>query len=787
MAGFSLTASTAAPYFATWIEKVFRAGPASAFCRVDAFGKAEVSMELRQVVPPCPEELHAYSLGKCDAQRAEEIESFLADGPDQTSILGAAPEDALVRHLRGARELPTRDGPPPSALSGTFAARADTVEALAPPDVLGADAAALLGHPRYRLIRRLGQGGMGTVYLAEHRLMRRLVAIKLIRAGYLNRPHLVKRFRQEVEAAARLSHPNIVASLDADEAAGTHFLVMEHVEGESLDQRLARLGPLPAHEACACVRQTALGLECAHGKGMVHRDVKPHNLMRAADGTVKVLDFGLARLVREAAHPEGQLTTEGAVLGTPDYMAPEQARDSRGADVRADVYSLGCTLYHLLAGRVPFPGGTAIDKIVLHATARPEALARYRDDLPAGLAAAIDKMMAKKPEDRYQTPGEVAQALGPFAHPNGQGASAPLRSRSPRWLLAAVLAVTLLAGGGVALVAAHRMRAPVGEPVIARGLEAEPARIELVRRIPVAAVNDWFYNTAISQGGKYVLVARESGAGSWIDVYRVASGEKVYSGVGFTAQFLGDGEQFVLPTDCFRVYETRSGKLLRQAEQKHRGMWNFKVAPGGKHLVYWTEKGYVLFDLTRMREQHRWDYKSPDPTSLSAFHFTLDGKRLLLQRSQNEDWVTWDVRQNRASGGFRGLAAVKSLFWLFPDGKTAGAARDGPLVRLDLQTGKVVAPLQSHEAPGALAGAYSTRGQCWVRRFDDGTLRCYPLPFEGKEVGRYQLPAGDRSLSRHPFTAARLALAEDDRHAVVLATNSLHVLRLPELPQERPH
>jgi len=203
------------------------------------------------------------------------------------------------------------------------------------------------------------------------------------------------------------------------------FLVMEFVEGESLDQRLMQLGSLPVAAACDFVRQAAIGLQFAHEKGMIHRDIKPHNLMRAADGTIKILDFGLARILREVDPSSvettrkangdqsgGQITAVGVVMGTVDYMAPEQARDSRTADIRADIYSLGCTLYHLLSGQVPFPDGTVADKIRKHAESAPEPLA-----VPSGLMPIINRMMAKKPHDRFPTPGEVAAALEPFARP----------------------------------------------------------------------------------------------------------------------------------------------------------------------------------------------------------------------------------------------------------------------------------------------------------------------------------------------------------------------------------
>jgi serine/threonine protein kinase len=336
-------------------------------------------MRHEPVTPPSVEELQAFGLGVCTPWRAEEIESFLAEGPDCGPILGAAPDDTVVGHLRGAGHL----------------LPAFTVAADVPAEAeIGPEAAALRECPRYRLIRKLGEGGMGAVYLAEHRLMGRLVAIKLIRAEYLDSPRLIERFRREVRAAAGLAHPNVVAAYDADEVAGTHFLVMEYLEGETLAARLARFGPLPVAEACDYVRQAALGLEYARTRGTVHRDVKPHNLMRTADGTVKVLDFGLARVrdgneadacgrASDGAGTAFCLSTAGTVMGTSGYMAPEQARDSRAADTRADVYALGRTLSHLLTGRAPGAG--------------PQPLT----GTPARLRQVIARMTAARPEDRY--------------------------------------------------------------------------------------------------------------------------------------------------------------------------------------------------------------------------------------------------------------------------------------------------------------------------------------------------------------------------------------------------
>jgi serine/threonine protein kinase/Leucine-rich repeat (LRR) protein len=272
---------------------------------------------------------------------------------------------------------------------------------------------------QYVLLERLGEGGMGQVFKARHRNLNRIAAIKLIRKERLNNPDAIKRFQREVRAAAALDHPNIVRALDADEIGGTHLLVMEHIEGATdLAQLVKKNGPLPVAQACEYIRQAALGLQHAFERGMVHRDIKPANLLLTADRkTVKVLDMGLARLDPLAADDDksSTMTHEGMVMGTPDYLSPEQAQESHTVDIRADLYSLGCSFYFVLTGRVPFPGGTLIDKLFKHRLEEPKPVECLRSDLPLGLAAVVRKLMAKKPEDRYQTPAQLTAALAePF-------------------------------------------------------------------------------------------------------------------------------------------------------------------------------------------------------------------------------------------------------------------------------------------------------------------------------------------------------------------------------------
>jgi eukaryotic-like serine/threonine-protein kinase len=273
--------------------------------------------------------------------------------------------------------------------------------------------AAALELGSYVLLDRLGEGGMGTVYRASHRKMGRIVALKALRRERLSHPNAVRRFHREIHAVARLIHPNIVLAYDAGEAGDTLFFTMEYIEGRDLARLVREDGPLEVAQACDYVRQAAVGLQHAHEQGMVHRDIKPHNLLLNNKGVVKILDMGLARLAsgNGDAAATASLTLDGTVMGTPDFMAPEQSLSTRTVDIRADVYALGCTLYFLLTGKVPFPGGTLGDKIARHLAEEPSPVEQLRPDVPPAVAAVVRKMMAKKPEDRYSTPAEVADAL----------------------------------------------------------------------------------------------------------------------------------------------------------------------------------------------------------------------------------------------------------------------------------------------------------------------------------------------------------------------------------------
>ncbi|HVX12508.1 MAG TPA: family 16 glycoside hydrolase [Pirellulales bacterium] len=267
----------------------------------------------------------------------------------------------------------------------------------------------------YVVLAKIGSGGMGDVFKAEHRRMKRVVALKILPPAAVKSPEAVQRFQQEMQAAARLEHANIVTAHDAGEGHGVHFLVMQYVDGRDLASLVAERGPLPVSNAVNYIVQAARGLAYAHGKGIVHRDVKPANLLLNGEGTVKILDMGIAQLDRGTASAmagnRASLTAAGEIMGTVDYMAPEQAEDPRQADARSDIYSLGCTLYFLLTGEPLYQGATVIKKMVAHREQPIPSLTVKRPDIPPGLDRVFARMVAKQAAERFQTMQEVIAAL----------------------------------------------------------------------------------------------------------------------------------------------------------------------------------------------------------------------------------------------------------------------------------------------------------------------------------------------------------------------------------------
>jgi eukaryotic-like serine/threonine-protein kinase len=294
-----------------------------------------------------------------------------------------------------------------------------------------------LGLGPYIILERLGEGGVGYVFKARHQHMQRLVAVKVIRKDMVTDKEIVGRFYREIHAVSQLIHPNIIVAYDAGPVGQTHFFAMEYVEGVDLGRLVKKDGPLDVERACEFIRQASLGLQHIHERGLVHRDIKPSNLLvaqtpvvegSAADetgaglpgttskwGVVKLLDLGLARLADPVNGQAGSPLTlaGGALRGTADYLSPEQAVDFHRTDIRSDIYSLGCTFYFLLTGQSPFEGGNLAQKLMKHQTAEPTPVEKLRPNLKRDVADVVRKMMAKKPDQRYQKPAEIAKALSP--------------------------------------------------------------------------------------------------------------------------------------------------------------------------------------------------------------------------------------------------------------------------------------------------------------------------------------------------------------------------------------
>ena len=327
--------------------------------------------------------------------------------------------------------------------------------------------------PGHELIGELARGGMGVIFKAKQLGLNRMVALKLIKPGLLANPDVRRRFEQEVQSAALLNHPNFVMVFHTDLNAPIAYLSMEFVEGQDLSRIVAKVGGLPIETAVSYIMQAAEALQHASEKGMVHRDIKPSNLMVSPSplnaenkwapgpkpGRLKILDMGLARVQREE-DGQAELTQMGSFLGTPDYIAPEQADDPRCADTRSDLYSLGCTLHFLLTGQVPYPGGTMVQKIKKHHSAELPDTRALRPDLPEGLEAILKKLMAKDPGQRFQTPGDLVTALRDFladpakvpasTQPTGQAvvAPAPVTTAVSQANGSTIIAKLILAHGG---------------------------------------------------------------------------------------------------------------------------------------------------------------------------------------------------------------------------------------------------------------------------------------------------------------------------------------------------
>jgi hypothetical protein len=674
-------------------------------------------MKAVEIQHPSAEQLASFNLGKLGPEEQAAVETHVAGCATCCDrLLSLPPADHLGDLLRAAgpaagQALPetTGDGTLPRPPS-------------APPTV----PPGLSEHPRYHVEELLGVGGMGAVFRARHRLMERSVALKVISPELMHRPAAVERFQREVRAAAQLAHPNIVTAHDAEQAGGSHFLVMEFIEGTSLARLVVEGGPLPVAVGCDYARQAALGLQHAFEHGMVHRDVKPHNLMLTPGGQIKILDFGLARFLSESGPrgegpacaraaamplPEagvtlpgeraadgdagGPLTRVGVVMGSPDFMAPEQITDSHAADIRADVYSLGCTLYHLLAGGPPFQG-TVAEKLRAHEREQPRPIAQVRPDVPAGLAAVLDRMLAKDPARRYQTPAEVAEALTPFT-------AAPHR-RYGRWVAAAAAVLLLAVGvvlwrtdlGGVLV----RVATNKGELVIetddpdvqvevlqggerVRMVDLQTGKKVELRagqyEIKILGEKDGIQLSAdhvtLSRGGKQIVhVRHEQPERDAIGLVRALAGHEgpvlALAGSPNGRQALSGGQDGTI-----RLWDVRSGKELRQFVGHQGPVGAVGFLPGGKQAgSIGLDQTVRLWDIPSGRELRKFALPRKKDQLLVT---SADGRRAL---SCGEDFALriWDMKTGQELHRLAGhTAAITSAAF----SRTAGGSTPAAPIR----------------------------------------------------------------------------------------------------------
>jgi serine/threonine protein kinase len=686
-------------------------------------------------------------------------------------------------------KVPARSQAGADALSATAGTESSAAGQTALPSAGPEVPLALRDHPRYRVLGLLGQGGMGAVYSAEHRLMERPVALKLLNRELTSRPELVERFRREVKAAARLLHPHIVQALDAEQAGDTHFLVMELVAGTDLAHLVAERGPLPIGEGCEYIRQAALGLNCAHEQGMVHRDVKPHNLMRTPEGLIKVLDFGLARFVSEQPtdQPSGaqpgrtdrsQLTGVGMFMGTADYMAPEQASDPRKADIRADIYSLSCTLYHLLTGQVPFPGGSVTDKVVKHALAQPIALSQLRPDVPAALEAVVAKMMARSPDRRYQTPAEVAAALAPFAQAGTAEKTprVPPEKRRSRWLLA--LAAALLVGLlGLVGVVISRLVTDKGKTAITPPSPDKESRL-LDERVNKTVVTPPSPSTESRPPDE-----RVNGKVRPPEEIRELWRDKGHTGRILGAVFSADGQR-VLSSDSdgtVRWLDASTGELLRSMNRPSaRGVANHPFtrgvafSPDGKTAITpgdRDDRTMRLWDLETGEELKRF---GPYAEDVHGMVFSADGQQVLFGLWMQKTMRLLEIETEKEIQRFDGHTDVVHGIALSPDGKKSLSGSRDKTVRLwDNETGKELKRLEGHKEQ-VLCAAFSPDGKRAVSGGFDREIRLWDLE-TGKEIRQMERHVEGTLAPTQRFVD--LAFSSDGRR---IASADLKTVRLWE-------
>lgn len=591
----------------------------------------------------------------------------------------------------------------------------------------------------FEILGELGRGGMGIVYKARWRREERIVALKVIRQDRLQHPDAVRRFRREAQAAARLRHPNIVQVFDSDHSGDTHYLVMEYVDGVTLERLVEAGGPLPLPLACDTMRQAALGLQHAHDQALVHRDIKPANLMITpakagadgvpADGIVKILDMGVARVLQLAGAPNpgesfSTLTQGGTVIGTADYIAPEQLEDPHKADIRADLYSLGCTFYFVLTGQVPFPGGSLVSKLDKQRWQVPTSVDELRVDVPAAVAAVIRKLLAKKPADRYRTPAELAHALGHLAQSGFTDTRTPRRTIPERRRLTGhtenVAAVAIAPGGQLAVSGGKDRVLRLWDLAAGQVVRSFPKQTQEIRAVAFGPDGDsvaWAAGVAVRLGS----------AKTGLDTRRFGGHTDAVRAVVFAA----DGRQLVSAAEdkTVRLWDAANGREIQRMARHSAGVTCCAVdADGGVALSGSRDQTLRLWEL---RNGQELQVMAPSAGTVLAVALTLDGS---LAVSAHFDTLVrlWDVPAGRELRRFQGHKQMVTSLALTPDGNHLLTGSQDQTVRLwQLHTGLELA--NAALATGVTALALAPDGKHVLVAGADRSLIWLELPLRDKQ------------------------------------------------------